>query len=112
MGIGAGIRKVMLGALAASSLFAAGRIFDAQVVTGTLGQPSATTTIKGNQIPTSPIPFGGVIKENATASTPWWPPRVVPPKGAPNVLLIMTDDQGYGVPGTLEGPNLKRTLET
>jgi hypothetical protein len=70
MGIGAGIRKVMLGALAASSLFAAGRIVDAQVVTGTLGQPSATTTIKGNQIPTSPLPFGGVIKENATASTP------------------------------------------
>jgi len=24
----------------------------------------------------------------------------VPPKGAPNVLLIMTDDQGYGVSGT------------
>jgi hypothetical protein len=33
-----------------------------------------------------------VIKEKATESTPWWPPRVVPPKGAPNVLLIMTDE--------------------
>ena len=29
--------------------------------------------------------------------------RVVPPKGAPNVLLIMTDDQGYGVSGTFGG---------
>jgi len=28
---------------------------------------------------------------------------VVPPKGAPNVLLIMTDDQGYGVAGTFGG---------
>jgi arylsulfatase len=28
---------------------------------------------------------------------------VVPPKGAPNVLLIMTDDQGYGVTGTFGG---------
>ena len=28
---------------------------------------------------------------------------VVPPKGAPNVLLIMTDDQGYGVSGTFGG---------
>ena len=49
------------------------------------------------------MPFGGVIKETASGSTPFWPPRVVPPKGAPNVLLIMTDDQGYGVPGTFGG---------
>ncbi|MGB7553307.1 MAG: arylsulfatase, partial [Candidatus Korobacteraceae bacterium] len=45
-------------------------------------------------------------------STPWWPPRIVPPKGAPNVLLIMTDDHGYGVPGTFGGviptPSLDR----
>jgi arylsulfatase A-like enzyme len=27
----------------------------------------------------------------------------VPPKGAPNVLLIMTDDAGYGVAGTFGG---------
>jgi arylsulfatase A-like enzyme len=47
--------------------------------------------------------FGGVIKESAKDSKPWWPARVVPPKGAPNVLLIMTDDQGYGVPGTFGG---------
>ncbi len=47
--------------------------------------------------------FGGVIKEKASESTPWWPPRVVPPKGAPNVLLIMTDDSGFGAPGTFGG---------
>src|SRR4051794_15910236 len=75
----------------------------AQTVNGTLGSPSATTTIQGNQIPASPPKFGGVIKENATESKPWWPPNVVPPKGAPNVLLIMTDDQGYGVSGTFGG---------
>ncbi len=28
---------------------------------------------------------------------------MVPPKGAPNILLIMTDDQGYGVSGTFGG---------
>ena len=39
----------------------------------------------------------------ATGSTPWWPPRIVPPEGAPNVLLIMTDDQGYGVSSTFGG---------
>ena len=44
-----------------------------------------------------------MIKESAKDSKPYWPPRVVPPKGAPNVLLIMTDDQGYGVSGTFGG---------
>jgi len=72
-------------------------------VTGVLGSPSATTTIDGKQLPSPPPKFGGVIKETAAESTPWWPPRVVPPKGAPNVLLIMTDDQGYGVSGTFGG---------
>lgn len=84
----------------------------AQQVTGTPGSPSATTTIEGKQIPPPPAKFGGVIKESAKESTPWWPPRVVPPKGAPNVLLIMTDDQGYGVSGTFGGviptPSLER----
>jgi arylsulfatase A-like enzyme len=75
----------------------------AQQVNGTLGSPSATTTIDGKQLPPPPPRFGGVIKESARDSKPWWPPRVVPPKGAPNVLLIMTDDQGYGVNGTVGG---------
>ena len=77
--------------------------FNAQQITGTLGSPDATTTINGKQIPPPPPKFGGVIKETAKESTPWWPPRVVPPQGAPNVLLIMTDDQGYGVPSTFGG---------
>ena len=53
-----------------------------------------------------------MIKEDAKDSKPYWPPSVVPPKGAPNVLLIMTDDQGYGVSGTFGGviptPNMDR----
>jgi hypothetical protein len=76
---------------------------NAQQITGVPGSPDATVTIDGKQIPPPPIPFGGTIKESAKDSKPWWPPRVVPPKGAPNVLLIMTDDQGYGVSGTFGG---------
>src|SRR6266581_4212662 len=75
----------------------------AQTINGTPGSPSATITIDGKQLPPPPTKFGGVIKESAKDSKPWWPPRVVPPKGAPNVLLIMTDDQGYGVNGTFGG---------
>jgi len=75
----------------------------AQQVTGELGSPSATITIDGTQLPAPPPKFGGVIKETLEGSKTWWPPRVVPPKGAPNILLIMTDDQGYGVPGTFGG---------
>jgi arylsulfatase A-like enzyme len=74
-----------------------------QKITGASGSPSATTSLDGKQLPPLPPKFGGVIKNSATDSTPWWAPSVVPPKGAPNVLLIMTDDQGYGVSSTFGG---------
>ena len=75
----------------------------AQQVTGTPGSPGATTTVPGNQLPAPDPKFGGVINDGALQSKPWWPPRVVPPKGAPNVLLIITDDSGFGVPSTFGG---------
>ena len=46
-----------------------------------------------------------MIKEGALQSTPWWAPRIVPPKDAPKVLLIITDDAGFGVPSTFGGVN-------
>src|SRR3984893_3393015 len=75
----------------------------AQQTTGVPGSPSATTTIDGNYLPPPPPKFGGEINLGAEQSKPYWPPNVVPPKGAPNVLLIMTDDAGYGVSGTFGG---------
>ena len=75
----------------------------AQQVTGTPGSPSATTTIDGKYLPPPPAPFGGTINLDAKDSRPYWPPTVVPPKGAPNVLLIMTDDQGYGMTSAFGG---------
>ena len=72
-------------------------------VTGELGSPGATTTITGKQLPPPDPKFGGVINDTAMQSKAWWAPRVVPPKHAPNVLLIMTDDSGYGVPSTFGG---------
>ncbi len=71
--------------------------------TGVPGSPGATTTIDGKQLPPPDPKFGGVIREKASESQAWWAPRVVPPSGAPNVLLIMTDDVGFGAPGTFGG---------
>src|SRR6476646_2118382 len=67
------------------------------------GSPASTTTIDGRYLPNPPGAFGGTINLNAYQSKPYWPPRVVPPKGAPNVLLIMTDDVGFGAPSTFGG---------
>ena len=98
--------RAVVSAVLASVLGAALSVMPimAQVQTsGAPGSPSATTTIDGKQLPPPPPKFGGVIKPGAKDSTPWWPPRIVPPKSAPNVLLIMTDDQGYGVTSTFGG---------
>ena len=67
------------------------------------GSPSATRSVDSRYLPPPPPTFGGRIGLSAEQSQPWWPPRIVPPKGAPNVLLIMTDDQGYGVTSTFGG---------
>ena len=75
----------------------------AQQITGVPGSPSATTTIDGRYLPPPPPPFQGDINLNAAQSKPAWPARVVPPKGAPNILLIMTDDVGFGAPSTFGG---------
>ncbi len=77
--------------------------------------PAATETLNTKQLPPLPKPFGGVIKEQAKDSKPCWPPRIVPPKDAPNVLLIMTDDVGFGAPSTFGGviptPALERIAQ-
>ena len=90
-------------AMFVAALMAATAFAQAQQINGTPGSPDATMTISGKQLPPPDLKFGGVIKDTAPDSKPWWPPTVVPPKGAPNVLLIMTDDQGYGVYSTFGG---------
>ena len=67
------------------------------------GSPSYTDSLKGGQIPPMPPKFGGVIKNTAGESKPWWPPTIRPPKDAPNIVLIMLDDAGYGAESTFGG---------
>jgi arylsulfatase len=47
----------------------------------------------------------------AMAVPPHWPQDPVAPKGAPNVLLIMTDDVGFGSSSTFGGPVPTPTLD-
>src|SRR5438309_6619631 len=109
-------RQILLSGMLAAAVMAVAPSAWTQQINGTPGSPDATVTIDGKQLPAPPSKFGGVIKESVKDSTPYWPPRVVPPKGAPNILLIMTDDQGYGVSGTFGGviptPALDRIANT
>src|SRR5437016_2820694 len=93
----------LVGMLAAAVMAAAPSARAEIQTTGTPGSPGATTTISGKQLPAPDPKFGGVIKDDALKSKPWWAPRIVPPKQAPNILLIMTDDSGFGVPSTFGG---------
>ncbi len=84
-------------------LLANAPIASAQQTTGTPGSPGATTTIDGRYLPPPPQQFHGDIQPNAYQSKPYWPELVTPPKGAPNILLIMTDNVGFSAPSTFGG---------
>jgi len=79
---------------------------DQPVAAAPPGSPAATQSPKSKYLPFPTFPqakFGGKIGLNAGDSKRFWPPRIVPPKGAPNILLIMTDDVGFGAPSTFGG---------
>jgi arylsulfatase A-like enzyme len=110
-------RQIALTGMLASAVLAAGSSRAGEIqTTGVPGSPGATTTVSGKQLPAPDPKFGGVIKEDALKSKAWWAPRIVPPKQAPNILLIMTDDSGFGVPSTFGGviptPAMDRLAKT
>lgn len=55
--------------------------------------------------------FKGHISLDAKNSTMDFPKQVTAPKGAPNVLLVMLDDVGFGAASTFGGPVNTPTLE-
>ncbi|MDB5397309.1 MAG: arylsulfatase family protein [Rhodospirillales bacterium] len=56
--------------------------------------------------------FQGTIgRTTAETAPPQWPKPVEAPKGAPNVLVILTDDVGFGASSTFGGPIPTPTLE-
>jgi arylsulfatase len=56
------------------------------------------------QLPKPDPQFKGKIGETYKDSTPSYPQPVKAPKGAPNVLLVLLDDVGFGMCSTFGGP--------
>ena len=63
-----------------------------------------TTGAQEEVLPKPEQPFNGKIGRTAKESTPDFPKPLEAPKGAPNVLLILTDDVGWGASSTFGGP--------
>jgi arylsulfatase len=55
-------------------------------------------------LPRPEPPFGGKIGRTVAESVKDFPKPVEAPKGAPNILLILTDDVGFGASSTFGGP--------
>ena len=85
------IRRTLFAALLAISVLAS--CHTAQSQTGAAAANDADTGTTGP-----------VIARSIKDSTPFWPAPVRAPEGAPNVLLVMTDDVGFGASNTFGGP--------
>jgi len=62
-------------------------------------------------LPRPEEPFHGYIGRTAKDSTKDFPQEVKAPKGAPNILLILTDDVGFGASNTFGGPIPTPTMD-
>jgi arylsulfatase len=71
----------------------------------------ALSAVAQETLPRPEPKFQGRIGRNAKESTPDFPKDVKAPAGAPNVLLIMTDDVGFGAASTFGGPIPTPTLD-
>jgi arylsulfatase len=97
--------------LGSASLLAA-----SAAASGALRQPAAAATDDGSVLPRPRPPFGGKIERTLKGSTPDFPKMYEAPAGSPNVLLILTDDVGFGASSTFGGPiqtpNFQRLADT
>ena len=62
-------------------------------------------------LPRPEPPFKGKIERLAKDSTPDFPKGIEAPEGAPNILLILTDDVGFGASSTYGGPIATPTFD-
>ncbi len=69
-----------------------------------LAQTTQASASAGAQLPQPDPAFEGKIGDTYQDSTPSYPAPVTAPKGAPNVLLILLDDVGFGMCSPFGGP--------
>ncbi|MFV8816899.1 sulfatase-like hydrolase/transferase [Haliea sp. E17] len=76
----------------------------AAVMVAISGPAAAQTTAERMALPIPPKPYEGKLEPTAKASTMQLPGKVSAPEGAPNILLVMTDDVGFASVSTFGGP--------
>jgi arylsulfatase len=91
------------------SLTASGRLPTARAQDRAAAQPPVATS--GTQLPKPDPAFTGKIGETLKDSTPSYPQPLKAPQGAPNVLVILLDDVGFGHTSTFGGPVPTPTLD-
>ena len=64
----------------------------------------AATQPQGPSLPLPPQPFNGSVGKTYLDSRPAFRAQRMAPHGAPNILLILTDDVGFGAASTFGGP--------
>src|SRR5262249_47658125 len=73
----------------------------------------AVTSLYAQEVlPKPEPPFQGKIGRTVSDSSPDFPKEVQAPAGAPNILLILTDDVAYGTSSTFGGPIQTPTMDS
>src|SRR5262245_28386105 len=98
--------------LAAATVLAAGALLGWLAASGRLATAIAQekkaevrpAELPGTVLPLPPQPFRGSINLRAKDSKSDFPQPVQAPRGAPNILLVLLDDVGFGATSTFGGP--------
>jgi arylsulfatase len=85
--------------LGSTSLIAA-----SAVASPALPEPASAAADDGSALPRTRPPFEGKIGRTVKDSAPDFPKMYEAPAGSPNILLILTDDVGFGATSTFGGP--------
>ena len=85
----------------------------AAILAAGLASMAAIAPLAGGQevLPRPEQPFKGHIGRTVKDSAKDFPTETTAPKGAPNILLILTDDVGFGASSTFGGPVPTPTMD-
>ncbi len=76
-----------------------------------VGATVASSAVGQDVLPAPSPPFKGQIGLSASDSKSDFPKQIQAPKGAPNIVVILLDDVGYGASSTFGGPCDTPTLD-